>query len=225
MKKLIFVWIITACVSLVSCSKEESIDVNQDRIYVFYDITYTKGEDLTKVKAVFRFGNKNGTLLKLTKPSTIKFNDDILDYNETFSFYYKDYKGLLNSGTFTWKDVNGKEFKNSYSSLECVEFPASFVSLKQSENYSLSWTGSPIAEKQSITVSFKSDNSIVFASQSAKGATDITIKKDDASKLNIGKATATIKRETEMSLNERTGAGGKIALYYVGETKSIDIKK
>lgn len=226
MKKIFHVLTIVACTLFTSCDKEESVDVNQDRIYVFYDVTYNKGEDLTKVKAVFRFGNENGTLLKLTNPSTIKFNNDVLDYNESFSFYYKEYKGLVNSGTFIWKDVKGKEFRNSYLSLESVEFPTSFASLKQSENYNLAWIGSPIGEKQSITVSLKTDNlKLTFDSQSNKGATDIAIKKDDASKLGIGKATATIKREAELLLSEKTGAGGKMFLYYIGKTKSIDINK
>ena len=89
--------------------------------------------------ATFRFSNPTGTLLELSNPSSVKFNNDLLLYEPVFSFYKKEYAGHITTGNFTFSDTKGKVFVNAISNVEPIAFPTTFTSINKANSYTLVW--------------------------------------------------------------------------------------
>lgn len=225
MKTLTYLIIALIAFSFTSCQKEESSSVAQDRIYTIYEVVYENDRDVTTVKAVFRFGNEAGTLLKLSTPSSVKFNNDQLNYDETFSYYHFEYAGQPKAGTFTWTDYEGKEYKNNFASLASAELPETLTTLKKSESYSMSWVGTPLADKAWLTVTFNVNNSGVFKifTQNATGASNILLDKQRLSEINDGNSKVAIHRYTDIPLTQKTSAGGRMTGTWVSASKTINV--
>src|SRR5262245_21459177 len=93
LKPIALLTILSTFMSLSSCKKEDSDDVNQDKIYAEYELFYDKNTDKTYASAVFKFSNALGTNLQLTSPSEVKFNSDVIPWDPVFSYYRKEYAG------------------------------------------------------------------------------------------------------------------------------------
>jgi len=69
MKKLVIILVGVFC--LTGCLSEESINVEQDRIWTYYELLYDANQDITYAIAQFKFGNGLGTFLKLSELSQV----------------------------------------------------------------------------------------------------------------------------------------------------------
>lgn len=114
---LLFTWI------LQSCTKENSSDVNQDKIYAEYELAYDENLDKTYASCVFKFSNAFGTNLQLSAPSEIKFGNDVLTFDPLLSYYRKEYAGLVTSGTFTFTDTAGVSYQNTVTLPSSISNP------------------------------------------------------------------------------------------------------
>jgi hypothetical protein len=85
------------------CMREDSSDVNQDKIYAEYELFYNANEDITYARAVFRFSNALGIKLKLATGSEVRFNGDILTFKPALAYYEKSYAGKVMQG-----DLDGR---------------------------------------------------------------------------------------------------------------------
>ncbi|HBH48606.1 MAG TPA: hypothetical protein DDX98_08195, partial [Bacteroidales bacterium] len=92
MKPLFIPFLILALL-FVSCEREDSADVNQDRIYTIYSLVYEADQDITYARAWFQFGSAVGTLLELSEPSNVSFNDQRLSFQNAFAYYEKSLPG------------------------------------------------------------------------------------------------------------------------------------
>ena len=86
---------------LSACAREESVNVNQDSIFVEYRLVYDGNQDKTFARATFRFGGATGTLLELSDPATITFDGEVLTWNPLLAYYEKEYAGVVNGGLFS----------------------------------------------------------------------------------------------------------------------------
>lgn len=77
-------------ISTPSCSREDSNDADQDRIYAEYDLKYDTNQNKTIVSAVFKFSSALGTNLELSSPSQVKFGTDVLNCDATFACCRKE---------------------------------------------------------------------------------------------------------------------------------------
>ena len=102
--KLVFttVALIFLAIFVQSCTKENASDVNQDKIYQYYEVFYNKNTDKTWVVARFNFGGPTGTILELDSGATVKFNNEVLPYNGLFAGHYKEFAGRVTTGSFVW---------------------------------------------------------------------------------------------------------------------------
>lgn len=62
MKKLMYGMIGALLLLVASSAKEDSSDVNQNKIYCDYELFYNQNDDKTQAVARFRFGGPTGTL-------------------------------------------------------------------------------------------------------------------------------------------------------------------
>jgi hypothetical protein len=119
---------------LFACDSNEignSKDVNQDKIYMDYNISYLEGEDKVNLNFQYRFAGATGTTLVLNNPSQVKLDGEILkvDSSEERGAYYelsKNYKAFLGKHSIQFTDTNGKQFTDSFefAPFTLVNLPA-----------------------------------------------------------------------------------------------------
>lgn len=210
--KIKFVLLVAFVVFFSSCERENSSDVNQDRIFTIYGLVYEANQDVTYARAWFRFGHALGTLLELTQPSYVRFNTENLGFQNAFAYYEKRMSGKVASGTFHWEDYDGNKFENAIT-ITSIAFPSALTEIEGGKSFELSWEGSPIAEDSYVAVTingdFEGDGTIIW--EKAVGSTSITIPKSELEKLpkNLS-ATFWLEYGYNPELAQTTGAGGEI---------------
>jgi len=107
---------------LFACDSNEignSKDVNQDKIYMDYNISYIEGEDQVNLNLQYRFAGPAGTTLVLNNPSQVKLDGEILkvDSSDGRGAYYevsKNYNRFLGKHSIQFTDISGKQFVDSF---------------------------------------------------------------------------------------------------------------
>jgi hypothetical protein len=210
-----------------SCAKEESKDVAQDKIYAEYELYYDKNQNKTYASAVFKFSNVTGTNLQLTAPSEVTFNNDIIPFDGTFAYYRKEYAGLIQSGTFNFKDTDSKVYSNSVSLAKVIANPnfASTDTIKRSNGaYTYTFSGDSITANEiaGLTIAFNSNFQVFY--QSTLGAKNFVLPLTQLNALSIGLNYCRLDRTFEKAAPDVTSAGGKIRGKYRSEDKNVYVK-
>ncbi len=210
----------------VACEGEESAAVDQDRIYTKFELLYDKNTDKTQARAEFRFGGLLGTLLALSAPAVVTFNNDELLLKQGFGYYEKEYAGRITTGTFSYKDINGVTYSNTTPTIASIEFDPNFTSVTRNQANTFTWTGSPIATNEALYlfITNKNNANVQTFSSNTLGATDMVL---SAAKLNnlapgIG-AVADLYRDRIDSLSQKTAVGGYIKVNYRALKKDIAV--
>lgn len=224
--KILLLVFATASVLLTSCLSEESTSVDQDKIYTTYELLYDKNTDKTYARAQFHFGNLLGTLLKLSDPAEVRFNDDVLSYKTGFAFYEKEYAGQLTGGAFTYKDVDGVEYKNTVSNMPTIAFPANFTGVTRNQANTFTWTGTPLSAGEEVFLFIGNTTTVntqTFYTNKI-GASDLVLSAEKVNNLapNVA-AEADLYRDRIDSLSQKTSAGGFIKVNYRAQKKSITV--
>lgn len=223
MPKLIFALLIL--LTSMSCMREDSADVNQDKIYTRYELFYNSNSDKTVVVAQFRFGNPLGTLLELFDPASVTFNGEDLPYKLLYNGHAKEYAGKLDGGTFVYTDVEGNVFTNSVPAYSEIQFPSDFTTLSKSSAYELSWDGTPLDVNEQVGMfigSWKWGDDALFFTDS-DGADNLILDVNLMSNLATGTATAYMDRSTVLDVAEGTSEGGVIVGKYRASNKEITV--
>ena len=131
---LILVMAVSAVYFFSSCERESSADVNQDRIYVLYELVYDKTNDMTYARSTFFFGSITGTRLELAEGSSVSFNETQLGFQEALAYYETQMTGYVNTGEFSWTDLDGNTFVNTPVVHE-IDFPATLDTIVKGQAY------------------------------------------------------------------------------------------
>jgi len=133
-QKPILAGMLLVITSLFACNSNEigeSKDVNQDKIYMDYHISYNEGDDQVALNFQYRFAGAAGTTLVLNNPSYVKLDGEILKvdsskYGGAFYTAIKNYKAFLGKHSISFTDINGKNFENSFefAPFTLVNLPA-----------------------------------------------------------------------------------------------------
>jgi hypothetical protein len=210
--------------SFVSCAKENSDDVNQDRIYAEYELYYDKNTDKTYASAIFRFGSATGTQLELTAPSDVKFNNDVIPFDPVFSYYLKEYSGRITSGTFTFTDTDGLIFTNPVSSMRTIAFPA-MDTIHSSNSYTLTWVGDSVVanERAELWMDGPLQNNAELFIQYTLNTNNFVLGANRLQALGVGTTACTLERIWETTATGVTGAGGKVRFKYRALNASVQV--
>lgn len=109
--------------SFYNCTSNEianSKDVNQDKIYQYYDVSHSEGDAGASVTCTFRFGGSNGTTLVLSSPSNIKLDgaEVKVDSNGMAGAFYKvqipDQK-MYGTHEFSFNNTENKVYTNQFT--------------------------------------------------------------------------------------------------------------
>lgn len=212
---------------LDSCVPEDSVDVNQDRIYADYELFYNSNTDKTWVVARFKFGNALGTALELKEDAFVTFNGDTLPYNAFYAGHFKEYAGYIHSGSFFYRDHNANVFENTIPAVDTIAIPPTLDTIAKSSAYTLSWVGSPLAADEAVGVFIGSNwiwgqDALLY--QDGDGATNIVIGTNVLNNVAVGPATCYMDRSKEVNLTEGTSAGGRIRQKFRAKNKSLYVK-
>ncbi len=196
------------------CERESSDSVDQDKIYTEYEIFYNQNEDITYARATFKFSNLLGTKLELVDNAEVSFNGDILSWKPALAYYEKEYAGFINTGTFTYVDLDGNTFQNTATVTE-IAYPANWDTLATSASYDLIWVGTPLSDSGDVTVvvngQVEGDAQTFFTS--TDGADNIILAQDKLSQLGAGPSTVWMDRRAYGTHNG-TSAGGYVVGRY-----------
>ncbi len=218
MKTKMLLLITIGLLGFTACDKEDSSDVNQNKIYSDYELFYNQNEDKTHAVARFRFGGPTGTLLELTDSTGafVSFNGDVLAYNPWYGGHHKEYAGQLDSGVFVYSNVEGTTYTNSVPMGEPIAFPAEFDTITKSVAQTVVWDGSALSANQRVGIfvgswTWGEDASFVNA---ADGATEIVMGVTQLADLALGTSTVYMGRSTAKDIEEGTPEGGRIRYKY-----------
>ncbi|MEL6588662.1 MAG: hypothetical protein AAFP02_05980 [Bacteroidota bacterium] len=208
---------------MFSCESEPSIDVNQDRIWVEYELLYDAAEDKTTAFALFRFGNSIGTQLELSDPATVTFEGENLLFNPILARHEIELDGLVSEGTFVYTDTDGSVFSNQTPSISSADFPAtpSPLPISKSADYDIIWDGSPLGADQGLSVLVGPKLYL----EEEQGATSITIFANRLQDLDRPSYLTFMERWEERDPIEVTSAGGVIRAKYRAERTTAEISE
>lgn len=205
---------------LFACNSSEigeSRDVNQDKIYMDYTISYTEGDDLVALDFQYRFAGAAGTTLVLNKPSQVKLDGEILKpdsskYGGAFYKANKNYKTFLGKHSIVFTDINGRQFENSF------EFAAfSLVNLPQNagrnKDLLVSYSISGLSANDDIEInSVDTDSSFHYHQPGTN--TSITIPATDLKRQKQNEVSFETTVYRQVPLEHTTSEGGKLMLTY-----------
>ena len=225
MKSLKFIGILVILITAISCEKENSEDVNQDKIYTAYELFYNSNEDKTYAIARFKFGGPTGTNLELSSGATVNFNGDDLTYSDLVVGHFKEYAGKINTGTFVYTDVDGNSFTNVVPSYNDIAFETDFDTIVKSQANTFTWDGTSLEPNESVGVFVGSwtwgEDALFYTEQD--GATNIIMGVTQLSNLALGTSTVYMDRATQTNLDEGTSEGGVIIGKYRAENVQIQV--
>lgn len=209
---------------LASCAKENSEDVNQDRIYAEYELYYDANTDKTYASAIFRFGNATGTQLQLTEPSNVKFNNDVIPFDPVFSYYRKEYSGNITSGTFVFTNTEAATFTNAVTNPRTIAFPV-IDTIHNSNSYTLTWIGDSVVanERVDLWLDGPQQNNAEFFTQYTLNTHNLVLAANQLQNLGLGSTTCSLERIWETTAPGVTSAGGKIRAKYKADNITIQV--
>jgi hypothetical protein len=191
------------------CGGEDSSVVRQDRIFTQYWLYYDANTDVTYARATFRLGNALGTLLELTDPAKVTFNEKALAYVDVPGWHEAQFPGKV-TGTFAYSNVDGQRFTVPVSAIPEVAAPAE-LSIPAGKAYTFAWQGPAVAKDERIEVIVTGENKLDFSvvDQRGVGATDVVIPADKTRRFNA-MGWLGVRRTQESAPMQAPDAGGMV---------------
>ena len=200
----------------VSCAKEDSNNVNQDSIHQQYEILYVTNEDKTHVTSWFRFGGLTGTLLQLSDSAEVRFNNDVLLYNQLLGAHRKEYAGFVDSGAFVYNDLDGNTFSNVSPVIKPINYPTGLTEISMGSSFTFIWEGDPVGPNETVSLwidGTQQGNAELFATI-LEGNTSLVLGANKLSNLGLGQATCWLVRTVKKDLDAGTSKGGYMEAKY-----------
>jgi hypothetical protein len=223
---LILVIAVSAIYFFSSCERESSSDVNQDRIYVLYELVYDKTNDMSYARSTFFFGSITGTRLELADGSSVSFNETQLGFDDALAYYKTQMTGFINTGEFSWTDLDGNTFVNTPVIHE-IAFPETLDTIVKGQAYELSWVGDSLTNNEQVYafVNGTAENDEIHIYQTTQYATKLFITAAQTEKLTVGTNTIFMRRRLDLDPREATSAGAMCSGIYETLTVNIEVKE
>lgn len=208
-----------------ACKKEESINIDQNRIYSDYEISYDQMTNQTVTQAIFRFDHTSGKKIELTYPARVGFENNSLAWRNISRSYSATRSGNHLNGSFAYFDVDGNRFTNSGVILNPIDLPWGMNNISKSGNFFLPWEGEALQSNETVKVIIgggSQSGSKEFIATTI-GSSYISLDKYDLNKLVTGTAQIQVQREKTTGLAQSNLSGGRITSTYKGRKVNITI--
>lgn len=215
----------TVILFFTSCQREESINIDQNRIYTEYTYTYDSEKSQSIMEASFRLDNNSGKRIELTYPARVAFDGENMGYRMAFGDYQLKRTGSLANGSFVYTDLDGNAYENSISTLRPIELPFGLTNISRNGNFFLPWTGEALQPGETITVIIdpQGEGSNRSFTLSSAGATHIVLDEFKLRQIEPGFAKIEIIRERSNSITSAPLSGGRMEVKYKSREVNIEI--
>lgn len=214
---------VMAVLFFTACKREESINIDQERIYSNYSFEYDADNNQSVAKATFRLDNSGGKKIQLTYPARIEFNGQGLSYRSALGDYSLTNFGNEISGQFKYSNNDGAVFSNSIDELASIELPFGLTSISQNGNFFLPWQGDALKSGETVRVKISTVGISRTFTTTAVSANHILLDENSLKALVPGDATIQIERESYKSLEQSNLSGGRITTTYKSRKMFITI--
>jgi hypothetical protein len=208
----------------MSCKKEISKLVDQDKIWTYYELFYDENTDKTYASATFRFSSENGTRLMLSDPSTITVDGTEMTWSDDLGYYQNEFPGLKPTAEFHWVDLDGKSFRNIIE-VRNIAYPTMLTdTLLHSDSVSyFMWEGAPLEAFESVklTLDGEGNSDARIWSVDSVAATTITIDSLRLLQVDSGMVLLHLDKLYSPDLQEETSRGGLLIGKYRATDKTI----
>lgn len=208
-----------------ACKKEASINIDQNRIYSDYEVTYDQESNRTTVQALFRVDHNSGKKLELTYPARVGFNGETMAWRNLGGIYEATFSGNALHGSFTYFDTDGNRFDNVAAAVNPIDLPYGMNNISKNGNFFLPWTGAALQSDETVEVV------ISGGSQSGKetfqatvvGSSYISLPQYKLERLEAGTARIQISREKTQALQQSNLSGGRVTSKYESRQIVVNI--
>ena len=205
-----------------SCERESSEDVNQDRIYVYYELLYNQQQDITYARATFYFGGITGTKLELTAPSEVKADGQYLTWKPLLAYYETSFAGLRDTASFSWTDTDGDVFVNGVSIHE-IDLPQTLDTIHAGGSYELFWVGDTLRVNETVGAyingPLSQDGAPVY--QVNIGTLSVIVPANITLYYTPGSNDVSLRRNYHPAIQEATTVGAEIHGVYQTNTSQV----
>lgn len=227
MKTPIRILLLLAVLTLgfTSCVREDSTNVNQDSIWVHYELFYDANTDVTTARATFRFGGATGTKLELTDPSFVSFDSEELSFKSVTARYEKDFPGYVNGGTFYFLDLDYNTFYNTVE-MRPIDFQQPMGPIDNSSSFEIEWSGVAISDGELVSVWIDGENEgdAQLFLNGDDGDTSIILPLNQLENIGEGTAQARIERSFFNETQEASPTGALLQGRYHGVDLDVEIE-
>ncbi|MCR9174254.1 MAG: hypothetical protein NXI10_17285 [bacterium] len=213
---------VMAVLFFTACKREESINIDQNRIYSNYTYEYNADNNRSTMTAVFRMDNSGGRKIELSYPARVDFNGEGLAWRGALGSYQLTTNGLMSGGRFNYHDLDDNTYTNDVSALSPTELPFGITSISRSGNFFLPWDGPALKAGETIRVRINAGTTRTFTTTMA-GATHIILNQNQLAGLTPGNGTIQLERESYANLSSSNLAGGRITSTYKSRRVFINI--
>lgn len=205
-----------------SCKREESINIDQNRIYSNYTYEYDAQNNRSTMTAVFRLDNSGGRKIELTYPARVDFNGEGLAWRGGLGSYTLTLNGMAHGGTFNYHDLDDNTYSNQVPAITATEVPFGITSISRSGNFFLPWNGPALQPGETLRVRITAGTTRTFTTTMV-GATHIILTEQQLAQLTPGNGTIVIERESYANLNASNLSGGRMTATYKSRRVFVNI--
>jgi hypothetical protein len=200
---------------LLSCLQQDPINIDQDQLWTDFTLIYDAHQDKTLICAQFRYDQASGSILRISEPAAVSFNDLRLTYAEHLSAYTLSIDGKVSQGTLIFTDSDQKEYINEINLSAPIELPA-INEINRSEDLSINWLGNPVGANEEVRlIQVGNNNTYVDLSvQSAANSLLLTVPQIILSGISDAQMDLMIHRIYHSPIINSTAAGGKLTSIY-----------
>ena len=211
-----------AVLFFTACKREESINIDQNRVYSNYTYEYNADNNRSTLTAVFRMDNSGGRKIELSYPARVDFNGEGLSWRGALGSYQLTTNGLSHGGVFNYHDLDDNTYSNEVPEITPTELPFGITSISKSGNFFLPWDGPALEAGETIRVRISAGTTRTFTT-SIVGATHIILNQNQLAGLTTGNGTIQIERESYANLSSSNLSGGRMTSTYKSRRVFISI--
>ena len=219
---LIFIALIAGC---DSSEIGDSKDVNQDKIYMDYNVSYTQADENVLLNFKYRFAGPAGTTLVLNDASKTEFDGEKLkvdssDFGGAFYEVQKRFSSFIGKHSIAFTDINNKKYENSFdfTVFTLTNLPESVPADK---DLIISFNGPALGADDYVDIS-SVDSDSSFSFRHTGPGNSITIPAAELQKQTKNSISIECSFYRQIRLTQTTSEGGILKLYY--RLKPVQIK-
>ena len=227
-KKSVLAAILFLITGFTACDSNEigdSKDVNQDKVYMDYRISYTEGEENVSISLQYRFAGSAGTTLVLNGASHAELDGEKLkvDSSEASGAFYnadKNFSHFIGNHTIKFTDINGKKFENTFN-FSAFNLNALPTTVDAGKDLVISYNSVSLSAADYFEInSIDTDSSFHYQQAGPGSSITIPAKELMRQKENGFSIDCTLYRE--IPLSQTTPEGGSLKIFY--RLKPVKIK-